>query len=587
MTYSIWTAVLVVGAVEVAVSAQDRRNTEIPNTDTHFNMPAYGSLAEWEARKQVLRKQVLFAAGLMPMPDKTPLRPNVFGRLEREGYTIEKVYLETLPGYYLGGNLYRPARGVGKAPAILIPHGHWDYGRLENQPLSSTPTQGATMARQGYVVFAYDMVGYNDTAQTPHDFSGQREQLWAFTPLGLQLWNSIRALDFVAALDGVDQERLGITGASGGGTQTFLLTAVDDRVHYAAPVNMVSAIMQGGCICENAPGLRIRTFNVEIAAMAAPRPMILISGPHDWTKNVHNEEYPAIRRIYELYGKPDNVTNTVVNAEHNYNRESREAVYRFFGKHVLGVADSPLFTEKEIHIEKLQDMLVFWGRPRPDNALAYDALFAQWRDNAARLAARDNDPAAIRERLALALHAELPEKVESRADGDRVMLTRPGQGDQVPVLWAPGRGTPVLVVDPGGIAAARESATVRQLRHQNRPVLMIDVFQTGACVAPRNRNAKQFLTFNPSDDAARVQDILTAVAYLKSKGERSIELIGNGKSSTWALFAATLAPAIVTFAPDRSKMPRTDEQLMADFFVPGIQKAGGVDAALRAISGPQ
>lgn len=584
MKNPIWTAILVVAAV----NAQDRRNTEIPDTDTHFTMPAYGSLAEWESRKQVLRNQILFAAGLLPMPDKTPLHPHVFGRLERDGYTIEKVYLETLPGYYLGGNLYRPARATGKAPGLLIAHGHWDYGRLENQQLNSTPTQGATMARQGYVVFAYDMVGYNDTVQTPHEFGGPREQLWAFTPLGLQLWNSIRALDFVAGLDGVDRERLGITGASGGGTQTFLLTAVDDRVHFAAPVNMVSAIMQGGCICENAPGLRIGTFNVEIAAMAAPRPMILISGPQDWTENVHKEEYPAIRRIYELYGKPDNVANTVVDAHHNYNRESREAVYRFFGKHVLGAADSPLYKEKEIHIEKLQDMLAFWGRPRPDGAATYDALFASWRDNAARLAARDSDPAAIRERLALALHAALPEKVESRPEGDRVVLSRPGQGDRVPALWMPGQGMPALVVDPGGISAARESAMVRQLRGQNRPVLMIDAFQTGTCVAPRNRKAKQFLTFNPSDDAARVQDILTAVAYLQSQGQKSIELVGNGKASTWALFAAALAPAVATFAPPQpGTLPRTDEQFIADFFVPGIRKAGGVDAALRIVRKPQ
>jgi hypothetical protein len=97
------------------------------------------------------------------------------------------------------------------------------------------------------VAFGYDMVGYNDTLQTEHRFTSPTYQLWSFTPLGLQLWNSIRALDFVESLPEVDGQRLAVTGASGGGTQTFLLAAVDDRVHAAAPVNMVSFIMQGGC----------------------------------------------------------------------------------------------------------------------------------------------------------------------------------------------------------------------------------------------------------------------------------------------------------------------------------------------------
>jgi hypothetical protein len=278
--------------VLIPAGAQDERNNNLPNTDTHFAAPYYRSLTEWQARRRMLRDQILASAGLTPMPKKTPLRPQIFGRLDRDGYSIEKVFLETLPGYYLGGNLFLPRGSSGKLPGILIAHGHWEYGRLENQPLNSTPKQGITMARQGYVVFAYDMVGYNDTIQTTHEFGGLREQLWSFGPLSLQLWNSIRALDFLLSLDDVDPERVGITGASGGGTQTLLLTAVDDRIRFSAPVNMVSAIMQGGCVCENAPGLRRGTNNVEIAALAAPRPMILISGPQDWTKNVAHEEYP-------------------------------------------------------------------------------------------------------------------------------------------------------------------------------------------------------------------------------------------------------------------------------------------------------
>jgi hypothetical protein len=143
------------------VPAQDARNTDIITTNTKLPLPQFNSLQAWEERKAFLRNQILVAAGLSPMPEKTPLHVQIFGKFEGNGYTIEKVLIETLPGFYLGGNLYRPRNGQMRHPAILNPHGHWPYGRLENQPLYSGPTLGISLARQGYVVFAYDMVGYS------------------------------------------------------------------------------------------------------------------------------------------------------------------------------------------------------------------------------------------------------------------------------------------------------------------------------------------------------------------------------------------------------------------------------------------
>jgi hypothetical protein len=140
------------------VPSQDIRNTYTPNTDTHFTMPEYKTLAQWKARREHLRKQILSAAGLLPMPGKTPLHPQVFGRIVNKDYSIEKVLLETLPGYYLGGNLYRPIGKAGRLPAVATPHGHWIYGRLEHTLLGSIPARCISLARQGYVVFAWDMV---------------------------------------------------------------------------------------------------------------------------------------------------------------------------------------------------------------------------------------------------------------------------------------------------------------------------------------------------------------------------------------------------------------------------------------------
>ena len=211
------------------------------------------------------------------MPEKTPLEPAIFDDTVHPDYIISKVYFQSLPGFLVTGNLYRPV-GNGPFPAILSPHGHWTYGRLENTATTSGPARAIGLARQGFVVFTYDMVGYADSQQLPHTFGGLRENLWGLSLAGLQLWNGIRAVDFLQTLPYVRRDAIGATGESGGGTQTFLLAAVDDRIAVAAPVNMISLHMQGGCLCENPPGLRLETTNVEIAATIAPAASMATNG---------------------------------------------------------------------------------------------------------------------------------------------------------------------------------------------------------------------------------------------------------------------------------------------------------------------
>ena len=579
MKEQILTGLLMLG-LGSQIRATDSRNNNIPHTDTHFTMPVYKTRVEWEARARHLRKQILSAAGLLPMPEKSPLNPQIFGRIENKDYSVEKVYLETFPGYYLGGNLYRPLNKEGKFPAVATPHGHWAYGRLEHQPLVSAPARAINLARQGYVVFAYDMVGYNDTIQTPHIFGEGREQLWSFSPLGLQLWNSIRVVDFLQSLPDVDSQRIGATGESGGGTQTFLLAAVDDRVKYSAPVNMISAIMQGGSPCENAPNLRLGTFNVEIAAMMAPRPMLMVSATGDWTKNTPHEEYPAIRAIYELYGESNKVETVQIDAPHNYNGASRESVYRFFGKHMLSETDGSKLTEKSIRVEKLQDMLVFHGHMLPAGALTYEQLFRQWIVAAEKQNAAISDREVLRERLAYSLGADWPAKVSGETDGDKIILTRVGKGDRVHGIWVRAGGPTVLVVHPAGAEAARTSPEVKSLIRDGHSVLMIDAFQTGSAIAPRDTSARHFLTFNQTVDANRVQDILTALAFLKQSGAREVRLLGIEDAAIWSLFAAAVAGTPVRLLSEPKDFRGQDDEFIKRFFVPGIQRAGGLRAAL-------
>jgi dienelactone hydrolase len=570
---------LVCGALQAQIPEHDARNTEIPNTDTHFTARTYKTLAEWQARRTFLRKQILSAAGLLPMPPKTPLHPQIFGRIENKTYSIEKVLLETMPGYYLGGNLYRPLKPVppGGFPAIASPHGHWTYGRLEHTTLASVPARCINLAQQGYVTFCYDMVGYNDTIQTPHDFGiAPAEQLWDFGPLSLQLWNSVRVVDFLESLPDVNPAQIGATGASGGGTQTFLLAAIDDRIKFAAPVNMISAIMQGGGLCENAPNLRLDTFNVEIGAMMAPRPMIMISATGDWTKNNLTEEFPAVRAIYELYDRAADVESMHQDAPHNYNQVAREAVYRFFGKHVLGEPDPAKFKERGIRLEKLQDMLALHNRSLPAEALDYPGVYAQWVRTAQAVVSRITDRSQLREMLECALGAEWPDRVISQGKGEKILFTRPGRGDRVEGVWYQGEGRKVLLVHPDGAEAARNTPEFVAFARAGRPIYTIDAFQTGAAVAPRDRDAKMFLTFNRSDDANRVQDILTVLRWLDVP---DVELVGVGNAAIWCQFAAALSRQKVILRADVSNFTGADQDYIDRFFVPGIQRAGGLRAA--------
>jgi dienelactone hydrolase len=420
------------------------------------------------------------------------------------------------------------------------------------------------------------MVGYNDTRQLPHEFGSEREQLWGFNPLAVQTWDSVRVVDFLASLPDVDKNRIGVTGASGGGTQTFLLTAVDERIQAAVPVNMVSFIMQGGCVCENAPGLRVATNNVEIASLFAPKPMLVISATGDWTKNVPREEFPAIQSIYELFGKKQNVEVVQIDAEHNYNRQSREAMYAFFNK-VFLMRPGPV-TEQDVKIEPDEKMLAWAGRALPAGAKDRAAILAWWQDDARR-AVRIASPSQLREWLTRALGAEWPAEVQA----EEGVLTRPGKGDRVPFKYFEGQGAPALYLDPNGIDSALKSQPVQGWLKAKRPVLLIDAFQTGLAREPRDRTVGQFLGYNVSDDAARVQDVLTGLSWLSAQKSGAVELDAAGVARWWALFAAALSRAPVRYSvrPDEFKL--SDEALVQTFYVPHLQLVGGAESALRLL----
>jgi hypothetical protein len=416
--------------------------------DTHHLFSAPATREAWEARAKEIRERILFSCGLWPLPKKTPLRPTVTSTVELSDITIENVALETFPGFWLCGSLYKP-KGAGPFPAIANMHGHWADGRLQREAdvPKAPPAPGprgagkadlvalaASLARQGFVVFAYDMLGYNDTDQFVHRKLGASldQWLWGVSELGVQTWNSIRVLDYLQSLPFVDKKKLGATGASGGGSQTFLLAAIDDRVQVSVPVNMVSAYMQGGCNCENAPGLRVGTDNVEVASVFAPKPQLFVSCTGDWTSKVPVEEGPAARKVYELYGKPENLQWVQFNYGHNYNVESREAMYAFFKKHLHGEEGEK---EKPLELDPKQ-LRVKRPTGKSDTELLSD--LKRKRSETALALRQKNDKKSrelLRKGLALALAVDAPEGKGKKGRADWIKIAAAPLDHDPKALW--------------------------------------------------------------------------------------------------------------------------------------------------------
>jgi hypothetical protein len=350
----------------------------------------YKNKAQWERRRKLLKKSILEGLDLAPLPDRTSLNAVIESKRIKDGYSVENVYFESIPGFYVCGNLYRPLDNSEKHPGILCPHGHSmgdtlsAYGRFH----PDMQKRCATFARMGAVVFSYNMFAFGESIwQMDTSTVIERPVLENIlehhrTPLALtlQTWNSMRAIDFLQSLTDVDPGKIASTGASGGGTQTFLLAALDDRVSVSIPVVMVSCYFFGGCDCES--GLPIHeskdhfTNNAEIAAMFAPKPLLVISDGDDWTKNVPVVEYPFIKRTYSFYNAEDKVENVhFPEGKHDYNYEKRIPVYHFLAKHLglniqLVTGPQGEVDESKSFVENPEDLLLFSSsKPFPQNAL--------------------------------------------------------------------------------------------------------------------------------------------------------------------------------------------------------------------------
>ena len=410
-------SILVIGAFSLLLGPVAQAK-DLKDLNGFFPFHVPDSLDVWEERKAMLKRRVLVANGLYPLPERTPLKAVVHGKVERPDFTVEKVYFESYPRLHVTGLLFRPAKAKPgqRFPAVLSPHGHG--GRLQDHGEAGVKARikvgdekfadsgrfpkiarCANLARLGCVVLLYDMVGYADNQQLDMQVGHRIREVganwagrsgWGFysaqaelrlqSIFGVQTWNSIRGIDFLQSLPDVDPKLIAVTGGSGGGTQTIMVCAIDDRPIAAFPNGMVSSSMQGGCVCENASLLRIGTGNVELTALFAPKPQGMTAA-NDWTREmlVPGKGFPELKRLYTMYGKPDHVIcGDLLRFRHNYNVVTRELMYDWFNRH-LHLGHKGAIEEADFRALTSEEHAVYNDKhPRPQGGDGFQRSLNKW-----------------------------------------------------------------------------------------------------------------------------------------------------------------------------------------------------------------
>ena len=656
--------------LEAGKQPNDVRLKPLKDLDGYFPFAVPKSVDEWNKRAEFVRRQILVSQGLWPLPEKTPLNAVIHGLVDQGDYTVERVYFESFPGFFVTGSLYRPKNLTGKAPGVLYPHGHWSNGRFHDageQAVRREIARGAErfeeggrsplqarcvqIARMGCVCFHYDMIGYADSTQLSfelaHQFAKQRPEMnskenWGlYSPqaearlqsiMGLQTWNSIRALDFLLSLPDVDPSRIAVSGASGGGTQTMLLSAIDPRIALSFPAVMVSTSMQGGCTCENSSCLRVNTGNIEFASLFAPKPQGMTAAD-DWTREMATKGFPEIKGLYALLGAPQQVTLVnLTHFGHNYNYVSRSAYYSWVNQYFKLGLQEPVVEEDYKRLSREQ--LTVWDeqdRKQPPGGDDFERKLLQtWDDDTEKqlAALKPKDQSSLQRwrevvggGLDVLIGRDLPsaadvsyEQTEKLDEGKWIRMSglvrNTRHGEELPftflypkdwkgraVVWAHEQGKAGLFTDRG-----EPTAEVKRLLDAGVTVIGLDLFMQGEFLADdkpveRTRkvaNPREFagytFGFNHALFAQRVHDLLTAVALVQNHERKAekIDLVGLGAAGAWVAAARSQAEGAV----DRAVVDTTGFRFaeLSDFhhpqFLPGGAKYGDLPGMLT-LSAPQ
>lgn len=531
------------------------------------------------ARTERLRREYRFMLGLDPPPPRGPTLPTVTGHIEGDGFVVDMLHYESLPGLTVTANLWRPSdpEPGTRHPAILYVCGHSGRGRNGNK--TAFQDQGMWFARHGYVCLVVDTLQLGEIAATHHGTYREGRWWWqslGYTPAGVECWNGIRGIDLLCERGDVDPGRIGVTGISGGGAATLWIAAADERVRAAVPVSGMADLtayvpdrcINGHCDCM----FLVNTFQwpwARIAALVAPRPMLFINSDADpiFPMGANERVAATLERVYALHGAGDRFDAQVSRGGHAYRADIRAGAYRFLNTHLKDdprpvtddeidlVSEDGLVATHPIEPERLRvfptDAVIpsdrinttiderFVAPARPEPPRPND--FASWRggllDDLRRVTFRDVDdvptPPAV-ERPATGpwriesepgLFVELfPPSVSALATARRHRLVV--RGDDATTTTAADEGTALWQLDPRGVGAGRWTRR-NPPNHVERAMALL-----GDTVA-----------------AGRVRDTLAAVNAIRAaepggSSPRPIDLAGSGGAGLVAAYAAIFSPVV-------------------------------------------
>lgn len=584
------------------------------------------TLAEWEQRRAELRRNMLAAWGGFPA-EPCPLEPRVVGTLQRDGYRVEKVLLQTRPGIWMTANAYVPPVS-GKVPAVLVVHGHWRGAKQD--PTVQARCLG--LVKLGFFVLAVDAFGAGERGlgKALGEYHGEMVAatlLPVGLPLsGLQVYENQRAVDYLLARPEVDGRRLGITGASGGGNQTMYAGAWDDRLSAVVPVcsvgNYQAYLGVACCMCEVVPGALRFTEEAGVLGLTAPRALMVVNATRDAVQFSVAEARKSLagaQPIFELYGHPGHLKHAIFESPHDYNQAMREAMYGWMTRHLKETGDGSPIPEPSHATEDPETLRCFPGQSRPDDFVKIPQFAAA---EARRLLEARTPPkdapqwhsqrTANLEGLTKCLGdvrrpaAAQKSLVEAKADGQTstiVFQPEPGlrlTARQQATAAATQKLAVVLDLDAG--QAAGDGALAIALRDGSWSVLTLDLRATGKVAQPHDRIGRA-----PDHNTAEwslwlgrpllgqwvvdVRRLLDAVQEKDGRLPGEILLAGVGPAGLVAVCSAALDARITSVATSGmlasyvTDQPYDGQRL--GILVPGMLRDAGDIAHLGALIAPR
>jgi cephalosporin-C deacetylase-like acetyl esterase len=462
------------------------------------------SLEEWNTWRDRLRKHLQAAWGPYP-PKPCPLEAQKVGELQRDGYRVEKIIFQTWPRVWMTANAYVPDK-EGRRPAVLCVHGHWKFAKQDPH----VQARCIGLAKLGFFVLAVDALGAGERGvhKALGEYHGEMTAatLWPVgLPLsGLQVWENMRAVDYLISRVEVDAENIGITGASGGGNQTMYAGAWDERFKAVVPVcsvgNYRAYLGAACCMCEVVPGALTFTEEWGVLAMTAPRALMVVSATRDARQFSIPEATKSLeltKPVFELFGKPNHLRHATFESPHDYNQAMREAMYGWMTLHLKGQGDGAPISEPAMKMEEPDDLRCYPGdsrladyvtiprfaaheaqellrrKPMPDHRDYWESEAYQMREGLEQVLGIDPDEAP--------LHLKTSE-IEA---GKRLLEFDSEPGVRLAALHLPADSKRwVIVVDPAGMEKAAANKHTQSLHEAGWNVVCVDLRACGRQALP-------------------------------------------------------------------------------------------------------